>query len=129
MSKAISFPVVGCVGSEHRDAAQYHQRWFVVDAAGKLLVSGQCPGLSGVSTDIRMGYLVLRAPGMLRMDIPMDVLEDDDSVRKVAQVRDQTVDVIDEGEVAAVWFTHVTGQPSRLMKVHPEAKPVVWPAA
>jgi hypothetical protein len=50
-------------------------------------------------------------------------------VRKVAQVGDQAVDVIDEGEVAAVWFTHVTGQPSRLMKVHPDAKPVVWPAA
>jgi len=81
MSKEMSFPVVGCSGSEHREAAQYHQRWFVVDAKGGWLSVAQCPGLSGVSTDIRMGYLVLRAPGMLRMDIPMDVLEDDDCVR------------------------------------------------
>jgi hypothetical protein len=56
------------------------------------------------------------------------VIEDDDSVRQTAQVANQTVDVVDEGEVAAAWFTHVTGQPSRLVKVHPEAKPVIWPA-
>jgi hypothetical protein len=128
MSKEISFPVVGCSGSDHRDAVQYHQRWFVVDAKDSLLDAAQCPGLADVSTDIRMGYLVLRAPGMLRMDIPMDVIEDDDSVRKTAQVADQIVDVVDEGDVAAAWFTNVTGQPSRLVKVHPEAKPVIWPA-
>ncbi len=127
MSKEISFPLVGGIGSDHSDAAQYHQRWFVVDAKDCLLSATQCPGLAGVAIDIRMGYLVLRAPGMLRMDIPMDVIEDDDSVRKTAQVADQTVDVVDEGEVAAAWFTHVTGQPSRLVKVHPEAKPVIWP--
>ncbi|PHY06112.1 MAG: hypothetical protein CK528_11610 [Alcaligenaceae bacterium] len=127
MSKEMSFPLVGCAGSDHREAAQYHQRWFVVDAHGSWLSAVQCPGLAAVSTDIRMGYLVLRAPGMLRMDIPMDVIEDDDSVRKTTQVADQTVDVIDEGEVAATWFSHVTGQPSRLVKVHPEAKLVLWP--
>lgn len=127
MSTEMSFPVVGCSGSTHREAPQYHQRWFVVDANDRLLSAAQCPGLAAVSTDIRMGYLVLRAPGMLRMDIPMDVIEDDDSVRKTALVADQTVDVVDEGEVAAAWFTHVTGEPSRLVKVHPEATPVVWP--
>ena len=31
--------------------------------------------------ELRLGYLVLKAPGMLRMDIPLDVIEDDDSVR------------------------------------------------
>ena len=129
MSTEMSFPVVGCSGSAHRDAAQYHQRWFVVDAKDRLLSATQCPGLAGVSTDVRMGYLVLRAPGILRMDIPMDVIEDDDSVRQTAQVAEQTVDVVDEGEVAAAWFTHVTGEPSRLVKVHPEAKPVVWPSS
>jgi len=129
MSTVVSQIVVGCAGSSHRDAAQYHHRWFVVDAKGSLLSATQSPGLKEVITDIRMGYLVLRAPGMLRMDIPMDVIEDDDSVRKTATVGDQTVDVVDEGEVAAVWFSHVTGQPSRLMKVHPEAKPVAWPAS
>ena len=47
MSKEISFPVVGCIGSEHRDAAQYHQRWFIVDAQDSLLDAAQCPGLAG----------------------------------------------------------------------------------
>ena len=127
MSKEISFPVVGCSGTVHRDAALYQQRWFVVDAQDSLVTATQCPGLAAVSTDLRMGYLVLRAPGMLRMDIPLDVIEDDDSVRKTARVAAQVVDVVDEGDVAAAWFTNVTGQPSRLVKVHPEALPVNWP--
>ena len=127
MSTEMSFPVVGCSGSAHRDAAQYHQRWFVVDAKDRLLSATQCPGLAGVSTDVRMGYLVLRAPGMLRMDIPMDVIEDDDSVKRNVQVGQQSVMVVDEGDVTATWMSHVAGQPCRLVKLHPEALPVDWP--
>ncbi len=75
-----------------------------------------------------MGYLVLRAPGMLRMDIPLDVIEDDDSVVRQASIATQSVAVVDEGDLAAVWFGHVTGQTCRLVKVHPDAGPIQWPA-
>ncbi|VFR47444.1 ortholog of Bordetella pertussis (BX470248) BP3468 [plant metagenome] len=71
---------------------------------------------------------MLRAPGMLRLDIPLDVIEDDDSVRRVARVADQDVDVVDEGDLAAAWFSNVAGQPCRLVKLHPDAAPVAWPA-
>jgi hypothetical protein len=80
--------------------------------------------LHEVLVDIKMGYLVLRAPGMLRMDIPLDVIEDDDSVRRSVQIGTQLTDVVDEGDVAAVWFGHVTGTLCRLVKVHPDALPI-----
>lgn len=127
-SNAVFFPVVGCAGLERRQAADYHQRWFVVDANGQWLGAERCAALGQVVTELKLGSLVLRAPGMLRVDIPLDVIEDDDSVKRTVQVGAQSVTVVDEGDVIATWMTHVTGEPSRLVKVHPEAAPVVWPA-
>lgn len=128
-SNTVFFPVMGCAGFERRQAADYHQRWFVVDANGHWLSAVRCAALTSVVTEIKLGSLVLRAPGMLRIDIPLDVIEDDDSVKRTVQVGKQSVVVVDEGDVTATWLTHVAGQPCRLVKLHPEASPVVWPTA
>ncbi len=80
MTQAKFFPVAGCAGTDHRLAGDYHHRWMVIDAQGEWLTAQACPALQEVSVDLKMGALVLRAPGMLRMDIPLDVIEDDDSV-------------------------------------------------
>ncbi len=119
-------PVAGCAPSSHRQAALYHHRWLVLDDGGHWLTAQSCPALTGVATDIKMGYLVLRAPGMLRMDIPLDVVEDDDSVLRQATIGAQQVAVVDEGDLAAVWFGHVTGRACRLVKVHPDATQIDW---
>jgi uncharacterized protein YcbX len=129
MSQTIFFPVVGCAGLDRRQAADYHHRWFVVDASGHWLSAARCAALSHVATELKLGSLVMRAPGMLRIDIPLDVIEDDDSVKRSVQVGQQSVVVVDEGDVVATWLSHVTGQPCRMVKLHPEAKPVEWPTA
>jgi len=121
-------PVAGCAPCTHRLAGDYHHRWLVVDANNRWLNADDVSALSGVTTDIKMGYLVLRAPGMLRMDIPLDVIEDDDSVVRQATVASQSLSVVDEGDLAAVWFGHVTGKTCRLVKVHPDAAQIQWPA-
>jgi hypothetical protein len=64
---------------------------------------------------------------MLRLDIPLDVLEDDDSVRGQAQVGGRPVDIVDEGELVATWVSKFLERPCRLVKVHPDAGPVFWP--
>jgi uncharacterized protein YcbX len=126
MTHANHCPVVACSPSSHRQASLYHHRWLVVDEEGRLITAQSCPALADVTTDIKLGYLVLRAPGMLRMDIPLDVIEDDDSVLRQALVGEQQVQVVDEGDLAAVWFGHVTGRVSRLVKVHPDAAQIDW---
>ena len=126
-SNTIYFPVVGCAGLDRRQAADYHQRWLVVDADDRWLSAERCAALLNVATEIKMGALVLRAPGMLRVDIPLDVIEDDDSVKRTVQVGQQSVIVVDEGDVTATWMSHVAGQTCRLVKLHPEALPVAWP--
>ncbi|MNR05370.1 hypothetical protein D3C85_1213990 [compost metagenome] len=64
---------------------------------------------------------------MLRMDIPLDVIEDDDSVRYSMKVGEQVIDVIDEGELAAAWISNFVQVPCRIMKVHPETPVAAWP--
>ena len=121
------FPIAACNGIAKPDAANYDKRWLVVDDAGVWLTQDQCDKLADIVVDISMGCLVVKAPGMLRLDIPLDVLEDDDSVRRQARVGGRQVDVVDEGELVATWMSKFLGRPCRLVKVHPDAGPVLWP--
>lgn len=128
MNTSIFYPLVGAAGTTQPEACDYDKRWLVTDADGNWLSNRECPALATVAVELKLGYLVLRAPGMLRLDIPLDVIEDDDSVQFTAAVGDQAVLVVDEGELASAWLSNVIGQTCGLMKVHPEAAPVAWPA-
>ncbi|SAI27613.1 Uncharacterized Fe-S protein [Bordetella ansorpii] len=119
-------PVAECGHTAQPDAAAYDRRWLVVNDAGQWMNRELCPRLADVSVALRLGYLVLKAPGMLRLDIPLDVIEDDDSVRYQIPLCGQEVDVIDEGELAAAWISNVVGFPCRVMKVHPDVSEVRW---
>lgn len=127
MSVPKYYPLVGARPTEQSDASAYDRRWLLADEDGVWLDVSQCPELATVDVELKLGYLVLRAPGMLRMDIPLDVIEDDDSVRFTARVGDQMVDVVDEGELAAAWLSNVVGRTCGLMKIHPDAPAVAWP--
>lgn len=118
-------PIASANAVNHSDARHYDKQWLVINGDREWL--GHSNDLARIEVSIRFGYLVLQAPGMLRLDIPMDVIEDDDSVRDTAKIGEQWVDVVDEGEVAAVWLTQHLGQAARLVKIHPEAEAVVWP--
>ena len=109
-------------------ARPYDRRWLVVDDQDRWLDADRAPGLAGLQISLRFGYLVLRAEGMLRLDVPLDVIEDDDSVERTARIGDRDVRVVDEGELASAWFTEWLGQPARLVKIHPEAGQIDWPA-
>lgn len=127
MSAQVFYPVAECGGTADAQAEAYDRRWLMVNSGGQWLTREQCPRLAEITIDLRFGYLVLRAPGMLRIDIPLDVIEDDDSVRHAMLVGRQEVDVVDEGELAAAWISNFTGIPCRLVKVHPEMGAINWP--
>lgn len=127
MTTPLYFPIAGAAGSPDPNAAPYDRRWLVVDEGGAWVTREHCPQLENLLTEIRFGYLVMRGEGMLRMDLPLDVIEDDDSVRRSAVIGRQTVDVVDEGNLAAAWVAQFLQRPYRLVKVHPDAGPVIWP--
>jgi hypothetical protein len=123
---ALFYPIAECGGTADAAAEPYDRRWLIANDAGLWVTRDICPKLAGVAVELRLGYLVLRAPGMLRMDIPLDVIEDDDSVRYTLLVAGQEADVIDEGELAAAWISNYVQTPCRILKLHPDTPAVNW---
>ena len=121
-------PIAECGVTAQQQAQDYHKRWLITNDAGTWLDRTLCPRLAEITVELRLGYLVMKAPGMLRLDIPLDVIEDDDSVRYQIRIGEQTVDVVDEGDLAAAWVSNFLQIPCRLLKVHPEMEAVHWPA-
>lgn len=118
MTKQISTPI--CFAPAIHGAEKYHEQWFLVGADNHCLTAQDATALDQVSLRLHMRQLQLRAPGMLRLELLLDVLEDDDEVRcQVTNLQGQTMAAIDEGDVAAVWFTHILGRPCRLVKKDP----------
>lgn len=127
MTSPVYFPVVACTGIGHPEAAAYDKRWLIVNEHSQWVSQQHCERLAEVQISLSFGYLVIRAQGMLRLDIPLDVIEDDESVCRHVLIGAQHVHVIDEGDLAAAWFTHFLAQPARLVKVHPQAGRILWP--
>lgn len=115
-------PIIDGPILDHSLADDYHHRWFIVDENGRQLDSGEIATLLAVTLSIAHGCLVLRAPGMLRLDIVMDVIEDDESVRLQVWVSDQLLDVIDEGDLVSAWLSNLLQRQCRLVKVHPDCE-------
>ena len=120
-------PIAACPGIAHPDAAPYDRRWLILDERGVWLSRHDAGLLEQVTLELRFGYLAIRAPGMLRLDIPLDVIEDDDSVCLQTVIGKQNIRVVDEGDLVAAWVTQFLQQPCRLVKIHPDSGPVLWP--
>lgn len=127
MTSPFYFPIVACAGLTAPEAAGYDKKWLVIDAHNHWLTQSHCERLADVNVSLSLGYLVIRGEGMLRLDIPLDVIEDDESVCLQAQIGRQYVKVVDEGGLAAAWFSRYLGQPCRLVKVHPDEGRILWP--
>ncbi len=120
-------PIAGCQVLNDVDAVAYHRRWAVIDEHGTIVGRDTCPALASIRVSLSFGYLVIRADGMLRLDIPLDVIEDDDSAVREARLGQYTVKVIDEGDLAAAWASNCLGMKARLVKLHPDFPvPVSW---
>lgn len=126
MTVANYSPLIGAQPTSQPQAAGYRGRWFVVDDE-RWVDPRECSVLQTISIELKLGYLVLNAPGMLRMDIPLEVIEDDDSVRFTMAVEDRQLEVVDEGELASAWISNVVGRSCSIVKVHPAVPEVTWP--
>jgi len=116
-------------GSRYQGAAtEYAGRWVILDAAGQMLLPPLQQRAGDIEVSLRFGYMVLRAAGMLRLDIPLDVIEDDDSVQRQGELLGRDITVVDEGDLAAAWVSQWLDTPARLFKIHPDAPGLAQPA-
>lgn len=108
-------PIVGISATAEANMI-YHERWAVLFGCMEWPASVE-PAFDAVTVALRLGYMTLRAPGMLRLDVPLDVIEDDPSVIETLNIDGKTLNVVDEGAWAAAWFTEISGRPARLVKL------------
>jgi uncharacterized protein YcbX len=118
------YPVKSC-GGVALDAATLvdtgldpDRLWMVVDADGEFLSQREQPRMALVQPTIKTTEVVLRAPGMLPLHLPLDVAEQPLRVR----IWDDEVTAYTMGATADQWFSTFLGQPARLVRFDPEVQ-------
>ncbi|APW44054.1 MOSC domain-containing protein [Rhodoferax saidenbachensis] len=107
VSRLFIYPVKSCAGIQVQQAVlqgtglEWDRAWMVVDADGMFLSQRECARMVLVQPEITADALVLRAPGMQELGVGLQAQGDPRSV----QVWDDTVQALDMGDAAALWFS------------------------
>jgi len=132
------YPIKSCAGIALREAMVtdaglmsediYDREWMVVNEQGEFLTQRDCPQLALIRPRIKADTLEVRAPGMLRLELPL-ALPDPEQHPATMQVRiwNDTVPAYDCDETTATWFSKALGTRCRLVRFHAEARRQVDP--
>ena len=132
VSELCLYPIKSCAGISLREAVLtpaglmsqqiYDREWMVVDADGEALTQREFPKMALIVPRIKGDVLEIRAPGMLRLEIPLGLPHPDDERLRRVRVWDDEVDAYDCDETIATWFSKAIGTDCRLVRFHPDAK-------
>lgn len=128
------YPIKSCAGISLRKATVtaigltsehiYDREWMVVDGDGNFLTQRDHPAMARISPRLKTGKLLLQAPGMVSLEIPLKMPDPDDAPTLNVTVWDDTLKAYDCDEATATWFSTAIGVPCRLVRFHPHAKRV-----
>jgi hypothetical protein len=126
------YPIKSCAGIALREATLteaglmsehiYDREWMVVDAGGTFMTQREHPKMALITPRIKAETMELRAPGMLRLEIPLGLPDPEDARALDVRVWDDTVKAFDCDETTAAWFSGFLGVPCRLVRFHVDAK-------
>lgn len=126
------YPIKSCAGVSLREATLtaagltsehiYDREWMVVDAQGQFLSQREHPRMALIQPRIKADTLLLRAPGMLGLEIPLDLPHPDSARTIEVSVWQDRLRAYDCDEVTATWFSRFLGLPCRLVRFHPDAQ-------
>ncbi len=132
------YPIKSCAGISLREATltaagltidRIHDReWMVVDDNGDALTQREYPAMALIVPRLKSDTLELRAPGMLRLEIPLGLPHPDDEKLIEVQVWNDRLRAYDCDEVTAQWFSNAIGISCRLVRFHPDARRFADPA-
>jgi uncharacterized protein YcbX len=126
------YPVKSCGGIALHEATLtraglmsehiYDREWMVVDEQGEFLTQRSHPKMALITPRIKADTLEVRAPGMLPLEIPLDLPDPDDAPTRQVRVWKDIIKAYDGDETAATWFSDFLGTPCRLVRFHPHAE-------
>jgi uncharacterized protein len=99
-----------------RTGFEWDRQWMIVDDKGTFLTQRSHPQLARIVPEVMGDALVLTAPGLPALKVPLDLEGERAPVRIW---RDSCVGV-DQGAAARDWATRAVGEPVRLVRVGPD---------
>lgn len=131
LSEITLYPIKSCAGISVREAtltdaglavdAVYDREWMVIDPDGNGLTQRQHPRMALITPRIKSDTLELRAPGMLRLEIPLGLPGPEIERTREVKVWDEVVLAYDCDDTTAAWFSNAIGTPCRLVRFHASA--------
>jgi hypothetical protein len=122
------FPVKGCRGIALQEATLSatglavdgigDREWVVVDAEGEFVSQREYPKMALIETKLTATSLLLKAPGMLLLEVPF--ASEGDVVR--VRVWNDDIAAVTQGDVADAWLGNYLGAPARLMRFDYEGR-------
>jgi uncharacterized protein YcbX len=129
LSELILYPIKSCAGISVREAtltsaglavdAVYDREWMVVGADGQFLSQREYPRMALIVPRIKSDTLELRAPGMLRLEIPLGLPDPEHEKTIDVKLWDDTWRAYDCDQTTAAWFSKAIGVACRLVRFHP----------
>jgi uncharacterized protein len=126
------YPIKSCGGISLREATLtpaglmhehiYDREWMVVDQNGVLVSQRDFPKMALISPRIKSETMELRAPGMLRLEIPLGLADPDTAPTLEVDVWGTKLKAYDCDDITAAWFSNAIGTTCRLARFHPHAK-------
>jgi len=95
---------------------EWDRQWMVIDAQGKFLSQRTHPQLARIAVEVTHGDLVLTAPDLPRLVLPLT----DSGARVAVRVHLDPCVGVDQGSAAHQWVTRAVGESVRLMRVPPD---------
>ncbi len=131
LSELVLYPIKSCAGISVREAtlteaglsidAVYDREWMLIGEDGQFLTQREHPRMALITPRLKSDTLELRAPGMLRLEIPLS-LPDPESERTLeVRLWEDTVLAYDCDETTAAWFSNAIGVRCRLVRFHANA--------
>ena len=125
IAQLMIYPVKSCAGVAVQQAVlletglQWDRHWMVVDADGLFVSQRECARMALIRPQIEADSLLLQAPGMPDLRVPL--LATGPALR--VQVWDDVVDALDMGAEAGQWLQTFLGAPAeRLVRFDPAAQ-------
>lgn len=128
LSHLILYPIKSCAAMPVEEALAttaglcahgvHDREWMLVTNEGQFLTQREFPRMATVTPRVDGDTLVVSAPGMPPLRLPLTAQPQDRTMR--VQIWDDLVDAIDCGDDSAAWFARVLDTPCRLVRCKPD---------